>query len=97
MRYLKSTYAAVLLAIGTAVPHATTLAQEVKVAAEAPLRLLDPVGTTAYITRNHAYMVYDTLFALDAQLAAATDGKHLEREPRQAGLPLHLARRAEVP
>ncbi|CCJ58703.1 ABC transporter substrate-binding protein [Bordetella bronchiseptica] len=68
MRYLKSTYAAVLLAIGTAVPHATTLAQEVKVAAEAPLRLLDPVGTTAYITRNHAYMVYDTLFALDAQL-----------------------------
>ncbi|CPO51718.1 extracellular substrate-binding protein [Bordetella pertussis] len=34
MRYLKSTYAAVLLAIGTAVPHATTLAQEVK--AEVP-------------------------------------------------------------
>ncbi|WP_413600026.1 ABC transporter substrate-binding protein [Bordetella pertussis] len=32
------------------------------------MRLLDPVGTTAYITRNHAYMVYDTLFALDAQL-----------------------------
>lgn len=31
------------------------------------LRALDPIWTTAYITRNHAYMVWDTLFALDAQ------------------------------
>jgi peptide/nickel transport system substrate-binding protein len=31
------------------------------------LRGLDPIWTTAYITRNHAYMVWDTLFALDAQ------------------------------
>jgi len=30
------------------------------------LRILDPITTTAYITRNHAYMVYDTLFATDA-------------------------------
>lgn len=29
------------------------------------LRILDPVLTTAYITRNHAYMIYDTLIALD--------------------------------
>ncbi len=32
---------------------------------EADLRSLDPIWTTAYITRNHGYMVYDTLFALD--------------------------------
>src|SRR5260370_22617772 len=32
------------------------------------LRVLDPVWTTAYATRNHAYMVFDTLFALDAKL-----------------------------
>jgi peptide/nickel transport system substrate-binding protein len=31
------------------------------------LRALDPIWTTAYITRNHAYMVWDTLFALDEQ------------------------------
>ncbi len=31
------------------------------------LRALDPIWTTAYITRNHAYMVWDTLFSLDAQ------------------------------
>lgn len=32
---------------------------------EADLRVLDPIWTTAYITRNHGYMVYDTLFAID--------------------------------
>src|SRR5208282_5934437 len=29
------------------------------------LRVLDPIWTTAGITRNHGYMVFDTLFALD--------------------------------
>src|SRR5258708_33950874 len=33
---------------------------------EADLRSLDPIWTTAYITRNYGYMVYDTLFAFDA-------------------------------
>ncbi|MDB5416395.1 MAG: transporter substrate-binding protein [Rubritepida sp.] len=31
------------------------------------LRALDPIWTTTYLTRNHAYLVFDTLFALDAQ------------------------------
>ena len=31
------------------------------------LKIVDPIWTTAYITRNHAYMVWDTLFALDAK------------------------------
>jgi peptide/nickel transport system substrate-binding protein len=34
---------------------------------QADLRILDPIWTTAYITRNHGYMVYDTLFGTDAQ------------------------------
>lgn len=29
------------------------------------LKILDPIWTTAYIVRNHGYMVYDTLFATD--------------------------------
>jgi peptide/nickel transport system substrate-binding protein len=33
--------------------------------AQADLRVLDPIWTTAYITRNHGYMVFDTLFAID--------------------------------
>jgi peptide/nickel transport system substrate-binding protein len=37
----------------------------VRVATHAKLEYLDPIWTTAYITRNHGYLVYDTLFALD--------------------------------
>jgi hypothetical protein len=33
----------------------------------ANLAVLDPIWTTAYVTRNHAYMVYDTLFSEDAK------------------------------
>src|SRR6266571_3843076 len=36
--------------------------------AEADLRVLDPIWTTAYITRNHGYLVYDTLFGTDENL-----------------------------
>jgi peptide/nickel transport system substrate-binding protein len=37
--------------------------------AQSDLRVLDPIWTTAYITRNHGYMVFDTLFAIDAEFA----------------------------
>ena len=39
-----------------------------RVVAHADLKNLDPIWTTAYISRNHGYMVYDTLFALDENL-----------------------------
>jgi len=29
------------------------------------LKILDPIWTTAYIVRNHGYLVWDTLFAMD--------------------------------
>ena len=29
------------------------------------LTILDPIWTTAYVTRDHGYMIYDTLFATD--------------------------------
>ena len=29
------------------------------------LKIVDPIWTTAYISRNHGYMIYDTLFAMD--------------------------------
>jgi peptide/nickel transport system substrate-binding protein len=35
--------------------------------AQSDLRVLDPIWTTAYITRNHGYMLFDTLFALDSK------------------------------
>ena len=39
-----------------------------RVVPHADLKNLDPIWTTAYITRNHGYMVYDTLFAVDENL-----------------------------
>ena len=30
------------------------------------LRILDPIWNTAYVTRNHGYLVYDSLFGTDA-------------------------------
>ena len=33
----------------------------------ANLAVLDPIWTTAYVTRNHGYMIYDTLFSEDAK------------------------------
>jgi peptide/nickel transport system substrate-binding protein len=38
----------------------------IKAVMHAPLRITDPIITTAYIIRNHGYMIYDTLFAMDA-------------------------------
>ncbi len=33
---------------------------------QADLTVLDPVWTTAYVTRNHGFMVYDTLYGQDS-------------------------------
>jgi peptide/nickel transport system substrate-binding protein len=57
------------LALAASLPPAA-LAQGQKVLKfipQADLRILDPITTTAYITRNHGYMIYDTLFATDAK------------------------------
>lgn len=38
-----------------------------RVVPSSDLTVLDPVWTTAYIVRTHGYLIYDTLFAMDAQ------------------------------
>jgi peptide/nickel transport system substrate-binding protein len=61
------------LAAGAATLAGLALARQAEAAdtktlrfiAQSDLRVLDPAWTTAYITRNHGYMVFDTLFALD--------------------------------
>lgn len=42
-------------------------ARTLKIVPHANLTVMDPVWTTAYITRNHGFMVWDTLYGLDAQ------------------------------
>ncbi|HUC70510.1 MAG TPA: ABC transporter substrate-binding protein [Stellaceae bacterium] len=44
----------------------TSSPQTLRLIAQADLRVLDPIWTTATITRNYGYMIYDTLFALDS-------------------------------
>jgi peptide/nickel transport system substrate-binding protein len=63
-RLLLSSVAA-LAAIGAA-PFAS--AQTVKVVMHSDVKALDPIWSGAYITRNHAYMIFDTLFAMDEKL-----------------------------
>jgi peptide/nickel transport system substrate-binding protein len=58
--------AAALLASLVGLPaRAADVAKTIRFIPQADLRILDPVWTTGLITRNHAYMIYDTLFALD--------------------------------
>jgi len=54
---------AVLLAAGAASAQST-----LRVVMLSDLKILDPIWTTAYIVRDHGYMIYDTLLAMDAEL-----------------------------
>jgi peptide/nickel transport system substrate-binding protein len=47
---------------------ASASAQTVRVVMHSDLKILDPIWTTAYIVRNHGYLVWDTLFAMDEKL-----------------------------
>ena len=39
-----------------------------RMVSHADIKILDPIWTTALITRNFGYMIYDVLFAKDADL-----------------------------
>ncbi|KIT15039.1 ABC transporter substrate-binding protein [Jannaschia aquimarina] len=57
-----------LIAAAIALPltlSAAAAETTLRVIPHADLKNLDPIWTTAYITRNHGYMIYDTLFAMD--------------------------------
>jgi peptide/nickel transport system substrate-binding protein len=62
-----------------------------RVIPHADLKNLDPIWTTAYISRNHGYLIYDTLFAMDENFEAAADGRygHAGGVRGQADLDLH--------
>src|SRR6266852_7942387 len=61
--------AATLATFGLKASAKAASAKTLRFIAQSDLRVLDPVWTTAYITRNHGYMVFDTLFAIDAEFA----------------------------
>ena len=55
-------------AAGAVLAPAAAPAQTLNVVMHSDLRILDPIWTTAYIVRNHGYMIYDTLLAVDDKL-----------------------------
>jgi peptide/nickel transport system substrate-binding protein len=65
---LRGAAAAAAVTLGAPSVRAQKNQQNLRFAAEADLRVLDPIWTTAYITRNHGYLVYDTLFGTDENL-----------------------------
>jgi peptide/nickel transport system substrate-binding protein len=62
----QSVAAAAALAGYSAPTRAAPEDKTLRFIAQSDLRVLDPIWTTAYITRNHGYMVFDALFALDS-------------------------------
>jgi peptide/nickel transport system substrate-binding protein len=68
--FTKLTLPGVALAVALALPSlaspALAAGKTITAVMHSDLRVLDPGITTAYIVRDHGYMVYDTLLAMDA-------------------------------
>jgi peptide/nickel transport system substrate-binding protein len=93
-RFLLSSIAAVAAVAAAPIASAQTL----KVVMHSDVKILDPIWTTAYIVRNHGYMIYDTLFAVDDKLAVkpqmvdtwtVSDDKRLYTFTLRDGLKFH--------
>ena len=69
-----------------------------RVIPQADLAVLDPVWTSAYVTRNHGFMVFDTLYGQDSSFrpqpqmvsgAVVEDGRRVWRLGLRTGLRFH--------
>ncbi|ERF85988.1 ABC transporter substrate-binding protein [Bradyrhizobium viridifuturi] len=73
-RWKRRTLAAALTAVALSfapqelsfTQHAVAADKTITAVMHSDLRVIDPILTTAYITRDHGYMVYDTLVATDS-------------------------------
>jgi peptide/nickel transport system substrate-binding protein len=61
-RLLIASVAAIAAVLSPVVASAETV---LKAVMESDVKILDPIWSGAYITRNYGYMVYDTLFSID--------------------------------
>jgi peptide/nickel transport system substrate-binding protein len=64
-RQLKAMCACALLATAAAAAFAQDAGKVLRMVPQSDLKILDPIWTTATITRNHGFMIYDTLFGMD--------------------------------
>jgi peptide/nickel transport system substrate-binding protein len=63
-RLLRSTGWALLLGFAAVCAQAQTT---LRIRLDGELKEIDPIWTSSYPVRNHGYLIYDTLFAMDAQ------------------------------
>ena len=68
-RSLAALAAGAILAAGATAQPALAQGKVLKFVQNGNLTILDPIWTTAYVTRNHGYFIYDTLFAMDENFA----------------------------
>src|SRR6516165_10569937 len=67
LNWKRSLIASSMLALAAiSAPQALAAGKTITAVMHSDLRIIDPGFTTAYITRDHGYMVYDTLLATDA-------------------------------
>ena len=65
MKIHRRTLAMLALAAGTLLTSPAWAQTVLRVVPHSNLAILDPIWTTAYMSRNHGYMIYDTLFGTD--------------------------------
>ena len=66
MIQLRRAILAAACAVGVSLTATPSFSQTtLKAVMHSDLKILDPIWTTAYIVRNHGYMIYDTLLAQD--------------------------------
>jgi peptide/nickel transport system substrate-binding protein len=68
-----------------------------KVVPHSNLAILDPIWTTAYMSRNHGYMIYDTLFGTDENAKIKPQMVESWTEARQAAVDLQAAQGPGIP
>jgi len=62
---LRRAFAAALPALALAFSATASADTVLRTVPSSDLKILDPIWTTANITRNHGFMIYDTLFGMD--------------------------------
>ena len=67
MEAIRQFSACLAIATAAAFPVHAQSPTTLRVVPQANLTVLDPVWTTAHVSRNHGYMIYDTLFGTDAK------------------------------
>src|SRR5260370_12733064 len=65
-RWVTRCAAGALIASAATMACAKDASKVLRIVPQADLKILDPIWTTAFVTRDHGYMIYDTLFGVDA-------------------------------